>query len=288
LQEPLGESAPLAWAEAPRRCPGDPGDGDTCIWYHRVWQYLRLLGVITTTSTNSDFLVGVFRKYAQTGGCPSVLVSATADYSVLAHLAHAYRLEDAVLRATVVDCCGTALFLNRWYAARHDVPLTTESANILEYRSARPFDLVCTHNFLGRFDATSRRRLVSTWHTLLRPGGVVVTTQRVHPNLTTDRNSYTDAEARALSARVATAVRAYPHPLNIDPDELASATFEYAMRKNTYVIPTMQELTDLFDTEGFDVELADAGGGPVERERDRPTNPRGDDSFRMRIIARRR
>ena len=48
-----------------------------------------------------------------------------------------------------------------------------------------------------------------------------------------------------------------------------------AMRKNRYVIRSMRELTDLFDTEGFDVELAEEGGGRGERERDRPTNPRG-------------
>jgi hypothetical protein len=284
--EPLSESAPVAWAAAPQLCHRDPGTGESCASFHRVWQYLRLLGVITSIRTNTDFLMGRFRERARTGSCSRVLISATADYSMLAHLTRAYDAEHATLDATVVDRCETALLLNRWYADRYRVRLTTVSCDALKYRTEHPFDLLCTHNFLSRFDAFGRKQLVARWGALLRPGGVVITTQRVRPNAREARNVYTDEEARSLLERVMAATR--HQPLDVNTDELCRTVYAYAMRKDGYVIRTMAEVVDLFEHEDFDIELADEGGGPAERRRDRPSSPAGEDTYRMRIVARRR
>ena len=283
--EPLAESAPIAWAEAPRRCYHDPQTGDTCLWYHRVWQYLRLLGVISSVRTNTNFLTRTFRDRARTGRHPRVLVSATADYSMLAHLKSAYDQEGAVLEVTVVDRCETSLMLNRWYADRYHVALGTASGDVLDYAPERPIDLICTHNFLGRFDTASRGRLIAHWHALLRPAGLVVTTQRIRP----DRHAhshYTAEEARALSEQVTASARAFRPRLDIDPDELGRAVYEYAIRKGAHAIRTTEEITDLFEAAGFEVELADQGEGAEERERDRPSSSAGKDTYRMRIVAR--
>jgi len=286
--EPLAETAPIAWAEAPERCHRDPETGDTCLWYHRVWQYLRLLGIISSIRTNTDFLMRTFRDCARTGRHSRVLVSATADYSMLAHVACAYDQERSALDVTVVDRCETSLLLNRWYADRYHVALATASADVLEYATEHPFDLICTHNFLGRFDAASRGRLVAHWHALLRPGGVVVTTQRIRPNARTARNFYTNEQAHELSARVAAAARAHRPQIDVDPDELARAVYEYAIRKIGHSIRANREITDALQAEGFEVELADEGEGDAERERDRPSSTAGKDTYRMRIVARKR
>jgi hypothetical protein len=60
------------------------------------------------------------------------------------------------------------------------------------------------------------------------------------------------------------------------------------MTRESYAIRTKQELTDLFEAAGFDLELADEGGGTAERARDRPARTRSAESYRMRIVARRR
>lgn len=284
--EPLAESARLAWEEAPRRCP-DGRAADTCMWYHRVWQSLRLLGVITTLRTNSDFLIRSFRECARSGRYRSVLVSATADYAMLAHLNYAYVQEGQPLDATVIDRCDTSLFLNRWYAERYNVSLETTRADVLDYVRGRPFDLVCTHNFLGRFDRESRRLLVSRWHAMLRPSGRVITTQRIRPNSDDTFAFYTDAQARELAERVA-AIARMQSALSVDPDELGRAVYEYAIRKGGYVIRANQEITNLFVEHGFEVRLADEGEGQAERERDRPSSTAGMDSYRLRIIAEKR
>ncbi len=288
MNEPLADSAPLAWVEAPRRCHRDPVTAETCLWYHQVWQYLRLLGVISTIRTNTDFLTRVFRDLARTGEYRRVLISGAADYSMLAHLKCSYDQERGELDATVLDRCDTSLFLNGWYADRHQMRLDTVCANALESAPEGPFDLVCTHNFLGRFDARARRRLIARWRELLRPGGVVVTTLRIRPNDPGERSIYTDDQARHLGDRVAGLARAYRPQLDVDPDELARAVYEYAIRKGGYVIRSNREITDVFENEGFEMLLADEGQGPVEREVDRPSSTAGTDTYRMRLVARTR
>jgi SAM-dependent methyltransferase len=206
---------------------------------------------------------------------------------MLAHLKCAYNEHNSALQTTLVDRCQTPLLLNRWYADRYGVALTTVADDVLEYAAERPFDLVCTHSFLGRFDGESRRRLVARWHALLRPGGLVVTTQRIRPNTDAYRNAYADQDARDLSARVATAARAFHQPLTVDPDELAEAAYEFAIRKGGYVIRTNREITDVFEAQGFDIEQADDGTND-ERSGDRPSSTAGKETYRMRVVARKR
>jgi SAM-dependent methyltransferase len=284
--EPLAESAPIAWAAAPRLCAGDPSAFDCCRWYHQVWQYLRLLGLITSIRVNADFLVATFRDLARDGGYPAVLISGSADYGMLAHLRHAYA--DRPLDVTVLDLCDTPLLLNRWYADRHGMTLAARRRDVLEPATDGLFDAVCTHNFLGRFHPDPRRRVVARWHALLRPGGVVVTTQRVEPRLAPESRQEADDRARALRARVAAAVasRTWPGP---DADALGEAAYEgWRRRADSYRVRSTREVTDAFEAEGFDLLRVDEGGGPAERFRDRGTPVFSTDSYRMRLVARRR
>jgi SAM-dependent methyltransferase len=280
-EEPLADSAPLAWAIAPGSCPGAPASFDTCLWYHRVWQYLRLLGIITSIRTNTSFLLETFERLADTH--PRVLISASADYGMLAHLRHAYG--DGPLDVTLVDRCPTTLRLNAWYADRFGIALTTVCDDVLAVEADRPFDLICTHNFVGRFEAEARLRLAERWHALLRPGGVVVTTQRIRPSSHERRASYTREQAGALADSVAAAAAAYAGSLGVTPAALREATFEYALRKGTYVVTARHQITESFERAGFDVNVADEGGGPLEREHDRPSSTAGKDTYRMRLVA---
>jgi SAM-dependent methyltransferase len=238
--------------------------------------------MITSIRTNSEFLVRTFRSLASNH--PRVLVSGTADYGMLAHLHHAYG--QSTLDATVVDLCATPLFLNDWYANRTGRVVRTVQHDMLGFASEAPFDLIATHNFLGRFDATARRRLVTRWHRLLRPGGVVVTTQRVRPGARQAFTSYSAEEAAALGLGAEqSALRAgLAPPL---ARELHDWVRDYALAKISAVIQSTAQITDVLEACGFSVDLVDEGGGVSERHRDRPSSTAGRDTFRMRIIARR-
>lgn len=286
VDEPLELSAPLAWREAERRCP-DASAATSCRPYHRVWQYLRLLGVITTLRTNSGFFLDVFGAAAREGRA-HVIISGAADYAMLAHLLHAYRTADAVPQPTVLDLCDTPLFLNRWYADRHGCDVRTAHADALLFQPDEPADLVCSHNFLGRFSEEERPHLLACWASWLRPGGLLVTTQRVRPGWTGAVVSYTADEARRVGERVAAAAKERRAAPGIHAEELGQAAREYALRKRSHAIADPASLTRAFDAAGFEILVADKGGGQAERQRDRPASSAGADTYRMRLVARRR
>jgi SAM-dependent methyltransferase len=282
--EPLHESAPVAWRLAGTHCAGDPQSADSCLWYHRVWQYLRLLDIITSIRTNTPFLLGTLRRLAPSH--PRVLISGSADYGMLAHLRQAYGARP--LDVTMLDRCAAPVAVNQWYAARYAMTMTPVCGDALAVQTDRLFDLVCTHNFVGRFDPASRQHLIDRWHAVLRPGGVVVTTQRVRPGERGRQASYSEAAARALAGRVVEAAKAYPGAVGVPFAELGDATYEYARRKRAYAITSAAEIVDAFERAGFEVNLADEGGGQAERESDRPSSTAGPDTFRMRIVATRK
>jgi SAM-dependent methyltransferase len=280
-EEPLAESAPVAWALAPTLCGGDPRSHDSCLWYHRVWQYLRLLDIITSIRTNTAFLQATLQRLAPTH--PRVLISGSADYGMLAQLRDAYGARP--LEVTMLDRCPTSVAMNQWYADRFGLALTPICGDALAVEADRPFDLVCTHNFVGRFDDDARQRLVGRWHSVLRPGGVVVTTQRVRPGDAERFSVYTDQEARALADAVAAAGSAYDGELGVRLDELHDVAYQYALRKRSHIIASPDAIVAPFVRAGFEVNLADEGGGAAERAADRPSSTAGLETYRMRIIA---
>ena len=282
--EPLAESAPVAWALAPRLCAGDPASIESCLWYHRIWQHLRLLDIITSIRTNTAFLLATLERLAPTH--PRVLISGSADYAMLAHLRQAFGTRP--LDVTMLDRCATSVAINQWYAERYGMALTPICGDALTVQGDRPFDLVCTHNFVGRFDDEARQRLVNRWHAVLRPGGVVVTTQRVRPGDQRQYSSYSHNEARALADTVAGAASVYTGELGATPEQIREVTYQYALRKRTHVIASPEGIVAPFERAGFAVSLADEGGGPAEREADRPSSTAGPDTYRMRIVAVRR
>jgi SAM-dependent methyltransferase len=213
-------------------------------------------------------------------------VSGSADYGMLAHVSHAFA--ERPLDVTVIDRCPTSIWLNQWYAERYALPVTTACADALEFESDTPFDVITTHNFVGRFDRETRQRLVERWRDLLRPGGVVVTTQRVRPGSRAELARYAPDEAREVAERVTRAAAAFAGPaLGAAPSAIGDCAYEYALRKGGYVIASPRDVVELFERSGFDVNLADEGG-QAERDSDRPSSTAGKDTYRMRLVATKR
>ncbi|MBK6279335.1 MAG: class I SAM-dependent methyltransferase [Gammaproteobacteria bacterium] len=284
--EPLRESAPVAYRLAHQHCPTG---ADGCRDYHAMWQYFRQIGLLTTIGTNTDFLVATLRGLADADSCRRVLISATADYGMLAHVLHAYRLAGVEPEVTVVDMCETPLALNRWYAERAGVTIRTCRANLLEFRADAPFDLVCTHSFLGRLTQEVRAGALDKWHEVLRPGGHVVTVARVRygaPDGGVTR--YEPAEIVEFRDRALALARAKEHELDLPAEAIADAAEHYAVSKRSRGFGSTGMLRALFEDHGFALERFDSGG-EEERRRDRPSCPTlGWKSERFRIVAVRR
>jgi SAM-dependent methyltransferase len=277
LEEPLAMSAPLARKMAAELCCRDPATGESCAWMHGFWQYLRLLGMLTTPEDHAGFYAQTLDAFAATPGQSRILVSGAADYGMLACVLRIFRSHGREPDMTMLDLCGTPLALSRWFGEGENLPIKTHVGNILEYRAEEYFDAICTHSLLGQFSATGRAELVSNWFRLLKPGGVVATVNRVRPGAVLDQHRFS-AEQAALFIREVESRAAKAGALpGIEANELAPMARDFADRMRGWTLRSADEIRSLFSAAGFDVESFSIG--PVEvRNEDRvsgPTTPGG-------------
>jgi hypothetical protein len=174
IAEPLLESAPVAFDMAMTCCP----HGGTCQAYHAVWQYLRIADLARWVRMDGPLYVAPAERMAGAGRLRRVLISATADYSMLAHLAHGARKGGAEPAFDIVDRCPSALQLNEWYAAKMGLRVRTICSDVLRYEGDQPYDLICTHSFLQWLPVEDRPRLFHRWRSQLARHGRVCFSNR--------------------------------------------------------------------------------------------------------------
>lgn len=252
LQEPLQESAALAHALAAQYCVRDSATGESCAWYHGLWQVLRLMRLVETPEYHAAFFFEALASHAPPGRRARVLVSGTADYSMLAHVLAAYPA-GSVPEVTVVDRCETPLALSRWYAGRAGVAIETKRCDILQYRPAEPFDALCTHAFFGRFSPAERPVLAERWRELLRPGGIAVSAAPLRPGAAAGKAGFGEADAARLRDTVRERAAGLREALGLPPEALAAEAARYAARHRVYPVRDLAELRDLFASAGFDI-----------------------------------
>ena len=275
------EAIALALADAPRLCAGNPA-GD-CAWYHGSWPVLKGLGVFVSLKSDDDFLLPQLRA-AVAAGARRVLVSGTADAGMLARIACC--LPDAPeLDITVLDQCATPLALCRQYAELAGFGIRTVQADILDYRDAAGFDLICTHSFLTFFDADGRHALLRQWFDLLRPGGAVLTAQRVRPGETEAVTRYPAQEVAALQDAAERLAGAHGNVLGVDVRLARHSAWLYASHHRTHLIADSAQLRAPFDRAGF--HLAHFAPPPADVPvPDVPGAPANGQAARWRILAR--
>ena len=109
-----------------------------------------------------------------------VLISGSADFNMLEQVYAAFEVAGAAPGITFVDRCPTPVALAEWYATRTKRAVTATASDILDYED-EPFDLICTHSFMGYFTDEGRKVLARKWASLRRPGGKVFTINRIRP-----------------------------------------------------------------------------------------------------------
>ena len=259
--------------------------GVGCGDYHGVWQYLRLLDLVTTPRDHASFYLPTLRRAIDAGRW-RVLVSGAVDYSMLAVTLSAFADAGVAGDVTVVDVCETPIRLCRWYADQVGAEINTEVGDILEHRPKAPYDVIVTHSFLGAFSPSARARLVSSWRDWLRREGGVATVIRIRrdpPSVV----RFDAGEASAFRARVRREAALRSQELAIDLDALDALVEGYLAQRVVYPIGSREELAQLFETNGFRVDslvvepLEAAGDG-------RPSGPtlRGGAQYAKILAAR--
>src|SRR6266851_2389065 len=286
--EPLARSADMMATTAKMSCDGHMYTEGTCSWYHGVWQHLRLFDLVSSPSWHAAFyreaLSSALRHRASVGatqGRPRVLLTGTADYSMLAYVLNSAVLAQIPVDVRVMDVCRTPLIACQWYARLRGVQVVTDpdaspdaaagpgdrsriSVCEMDVREAQDpagrtalgseYDVITTDAFLTRFEPDESGRIVAAWRNLLAPGGVVVTTVRVH-SLDAARGGILDEVSDFVLRARDRAARWRPY-MQTRLDELTVAARKYATQMRSYDLGDPAEIRDLFDTGGFDVEDA--------------------------------
>lgn len=258
VEEPLREGAAFTYSIAEDLCCADHArGGETCAWYHGLWPLLRLLDIGTTPGRLADFISGTLSRFAATGRYPRVLISGAADFGLAAYVIAAYRSCSADLELTVLDRCETPLAVNRWYGERSGISITTYCSDVLSFDFPQPYDLVMTNSFLGYFDAPGRHSLFAAWRRALRPGGKLITTNRLRPGAGNSPVRFTTAQAHAFHALIESAVQTPSITAGLDPDTARRWAHAYTANFYSYPIQTREEIAGLLATHEFDCDLLD-------------------------------
>ena len=279
LYEPLAQSAPLAHALAAKHC----AQGG-CGWYHGVWQYLLLSGLTNSMRSDTEFLLRSFAALALGNRPQRILISGAADYSMLAHVVAAFGVDPEAAHISMIDQCATPLAVNQWYAAQVGLPLETIHTDVLQHLPARPYDLLCTHTFLGLFDESTRHQVLQRWHAAMKPGAKVVTSQRVHPGFSGQQIRFDAAQGAAFIARAADAAATFEPQHQLNGGSLVRFATEYVQRWQRLPIKSEAELVGLFEANGFRIDVLDAADA-VAKVADRPSGPTHALATRIRIVA---
>jgi hypothetical protein len=262
LEEPLVQSAPILAQVAPVLCRGDHIDSSGCDWYHGTWQFLRLMDLVSTPVWHHQFYAGSLEK-AVAQGARHILITGTADYSVFAYVLEAVRtLPDSTV--TVVDLCQTPLFACQWYAKQCDFDrLNLVSDDVLSFFAKRqdPFDIIITDAFLTRFPKSSASAVAEGWRSVLKPGGRVITTVRVHAE--SESGQTTEEAVAGFRARAQTRWRRWAPFIDARAVEIADRAEIYARRMISRPIGTQSEIMELLSNH-FSIEEYELAGVPGE------------------------
>ena len=179
INENLKQSANIIYKKATKLCKHGIVD-ENCFWYHSAWQYLRLLNLVSSPTWHDNFylpeLVNIFCSNQKL----NVLVSGTADYTILAYVIYAAKVTNCNVNIDVLDTCKTPLYACKEYAKKQNYKIKTINLNIFDHNKTNYYDVILTDAFLTRFNKTDAQGVVNKWHTLLKQNGKLITTVRVH------------------------------------------------------------------------------------------------------------
>lgn len=253
LQEPLMMSADMMSEVSYVLCSHDHMNLESCCWYHSVWQYLRLMNMVSTPSWHHDFYINNLQDSLSKISSPKILISGAADYSSLSYVIRAMELLSKTGHYDVLDLCETPLFACKWYAKRKKIPLDTKQMSIFDLKSCEEYDLICTDAFLTRFTEEQISSILNIWYRALKHNGHVVTTVRIHDDKHPCPDSPSAEDVAAFSNKAYERSKIWGRVINYSPKEIAKKAGVYASKMKSNKIGTRENVLSAFINNGFDL-----------------------------------
>ena len=259
------DDAALARRTADATCRRDPATGETCAWYHGLWQDLRAIGLGSGVAHQTRFFTDAFAIVAEATRAPRVLVAGAADAAIVTAIFAACDALGVAPRVTVLDRCDTPLAMNARFAARAGRPIATIRADVFEHAPRETYDAIVAHSFVGYFVPETRGTLVAQWASMLRPSGSLAIVNRVRAGNPDAPMTFDPRESAAFCAAVEERLWA-----TLSPAELAMQTARAAAYvRNHRVHPLPEgELEAAFGAAGLRVVHRDIATADDPRGRD--------------------
>ena len=230
----------------------------SCEWYHAFWQYKRLLGLAISPNWHAGFYTRFFADTRSTDPC-NILISGTADYAILDHLAkcvpHSLRNNTVIW---ILDACQTPIeickWYIKWYKANFNINLNVRYVigDALHTGFAdHTFDMITTYSFLSRFEANEKEKLVGEWRRILKPGGYIISSDYMSPEYKTDEIVTTQAQIDYYVEQTVKLLDKRTPWLRSKKKTITSLAYEYARNHVRYSIPSEESLHQLFN--GLDI-----------------------------------
>lgn len=253
LQEPLMMSADMMSEVSYVLCSHDHMNLDGCCWYHSVWQYLRLMNMVSTPSWHHDFYISNLQLSLSQISSPKILISGAADYSSLSYVIRAMELLEKAGDYDVLDLCETPLFACKWYAKRKQISLSTKQMSIFDLDSCDEYDLICTDAFLTRFTKEQIASILDIWYKALKDNAHVVTTVRIHDEKHQCPETPSDEDIAAFSNKAYERSKIWGKVINYSSKEIAKKAGVYASKMKSNKIGTREDILSAFMNSGFEL-----------------------------------
>ncbi len=257
LQEPLMMSADMMSEVASVLCSHDHMNMDGCYWYHSVWQYLRLMNMVSTPTWHHDFYISKMVAALTGKASPSILVSGAADYSTLSYAIRTSEIANIDSEYTVLDLCETPLFSCKWYAKRKNKPLQTLQKSIFELNVIEKFDLICTDAFLTRFKKSEMETILRIWYDALKNDGSVVTTVRIHDEKHICPEEPLANAVEKFGKKAFERAKVWGGVINYSPKKISELAIKYAKQMKSNTLGTSEEVLNAFKKCGFELVSVD-------------------------------
>ncbi len=251
LQEPLMQSADMLYEVASLCCSHDHVNETSCQWYHSIWQYLRLLNMVSTPSWHHDFYLKQLLSNTPDGESAKVLISGTADYSMLAYVMNAAKRKNVNAEITVVDLCETPLFACRWYANKLGQKVNALRTNIFDLNAKDEFSMICADAFLTRFKGEQLSQVLNKWYEMLKFGGIAVTTIRVHDEKHVCPDIPLEDAVQKFKAKAIERSAVWERHINLTADEMGEKAEYYARTMVSNHLGTKEHIIETIKKCGF-------------------------------------
>ena len=232
----------------------------SCNWYHSVWQYLRILDCVSAPQWHQDFYEQNIIKCIQNKSNVSILISGSADYSLLHLIYLAVTSRNIHVEIDVVDLCSTPIGICKWYLdflarngmANPNIIVRLYRSNITMFSLGKTYDIICTDAFLTRFSSSETRSIIEKWERLLTPFGVVITTVRIHPEecyitpSIAQRSKDCEAFLSKVRYRYLNLTNDERDKMSISLEELTFMAFRYILRMKSNILGQKPDIDELF------------------------------------------